>query len=258
MLRLKNWILLFLLLVSLTALVSQTIGIFLAPRSQISNGGIPGYNYATMDRRHLKEILESPEDYNINEINQIIFFSLPHGSPAQLSVAHNWVLWLLSKWKGDSLRFTQKASFIARSNAAICSQKARLLVEICKRMTVPARLVSYDGHVICEVFVDKKWLSYDPDYGVYFAVDAEALSDAENKNLVISKLRERRFNDDLINYYLKSLSNGPPLRHAIWEAHEPKPAWIEQWSLFISWSLPIFCILSVIILLLRPTGGIYN
>ena len=212
------------------------------PISFVSGGSIPGYHFPTKSKEELLDIISHKKVNNFErfeEINEAIYYSISHGQPAMLRFEHSWVLWVLSKWKGYTLRYTQNPQKIMMADAAICSQSARLLVSIAQGENIDARLVSLQGHVVAEVLLNGKWFIFDPDYGVAFPFDAIALSDEKNKLLVEKYLTQKGFPDTEVEIYKSVIYNNYTYRHPLWEAHEPKPDFIERWSIVLSWISPI-------------------
>lgn len=240
--KLINHISSFFIWSSLILFLAMILGLFRSPLSYPSTGEIPGYNYPVRDKNLLNNELLKPFEKNyhsLDRVNSGIFESIQHGSPITLRFEHNWVLWLISKWKGHHLRYTQDPSVIIKSDAAICSQSAKLLMDYMKGLEVDSRLISLDGHVVVEVFLDGEWFVADPDYGVTFPFDAFELASKNNDGIIDSKLRGKGFDVDSINTYKSIIYNGYTLRHPIWEPHEPKSYLIEKLSHAFSWGLPL-------------------
>ncbi len=103
---------------------------------------------------------------------------------------HNWVLYILSCLKGDSFLFTQNSKYIILTSAAVCSQKARLVNEIAKSNRIEARFITFEGHVVSEVKVNKDWFILDPDFGIVLPFGFSGLKYSKNHNIIRSKLLE--------------------------------------------------------------------
>jgi hypothetical protein len=111
-----------------------------------------------------------------------------------------------------------------------------------------------NGHVVAELFLDNEWYVVDPDFGIVFPFDAIGLSDQSNAELVETSLSQKGFPESEINAYKNIIYNGYTFRHPLWEPHEPKSAWIERWSVILSWFIPlvgIFCGLALFILSIK-------
>lgn len=233
---------------------SQVIGLFRSPISSPAIGVIPGYHYSTLSKEKLSKVIDENENLDfewIQKINEAIYLSTAHGEAAMLRFEHSWVLWGLSKWKGDPLRYSQNPSKILQADAAICSQKARLIVSIAENKNVKARLISLDGHVVAELFVGGKWFVADPDWGLVFPFDAIDLVNVKNEPLIENSLEERGYSDVEINVYKNVIRKGYVHRHQIYEAHESKPELIERWSVVLSWLLPLISLFTGLGLLMH-------
>jgi len=236
----------FLIVLSSILFLVMVLGLFRPPLFFPTTGGVPGYHYPLSDKKSLNNSLLKPFEKNyhsLDRVNTSVFESIQHGAHIALRFEHNWILWFLSKWKGDHLRFTQDSSFIIKSDAAICSQSAKLVMDYMKGLEVKSRLISLDGHVVVEVILDGAWFVADPDYGVVFPFDADELASRKNENIIESKLRSKGFNMDHINTYKSIIYNGYTLKHSIWEPHEPKSYLIEKISYALSWGLPLIGLL---------------
>jgi hypothetical protein len=240
--KMKNNILNSIIILSLIIFLLMILGLFRSPLSFPEAGRVPGYNWPLIDKKALHYELSLPFKKNygsLERVNKSIFKSIQHGSQVTLRFEHNWVLWLLSKWKGDGLRYTQDSSFIIKSDAAICSQSAKLLMDYMKGLEIESRLISLDGHVVVEVFIDGVWLVADPSWGVVFPFDAFELASRSNEKIIESKLRRVGFDVEKINLFKSIIYNGYTLRHPVWEPHEPKSYLIEKLSYFLSWFIPL-------------------
>lgn len=239
-----NKLILLLIAISVGLLASQVYGLYQPPISSASSGSIPGYHFPTKTKESLLAIINDDGKIDFerfNKINEAIYFSIAHGEPAMLRFEHSWVLWLLAKWKGPTLRYTQNPSKIMMAEAAICSQTARLIVSIAQSKNIEARLVSLNGHVVAELFIveDDKWIVADPDFGVIFPFDVINLTDKNNQFIVENSLIEKGHGNVEIETYRSVIYNGYTKRHPLYEAHEPKPEFIERWSVILSWILPL-------------------
>ena len=57
----------------------------------------------------------------------------------------------------------------------LCSQQAMALHGLLKMFGLQSRVLGLDGHVICIVLVDYRWIVADPDYGVVVPIAIEEL-----------------------------------------------------------------------------------
>lgn len=253
----------FVLVLSLTFLLIQLYGLLRPPIGFSLPGSLPGFNVQVLPTSQVVDLLHEPANEPgidwLKDVNMAVYLALPHGGASKLRFEHNWVLWALSKWKGDGLRYTQDPMRIVASGSAICSQSARVVAAIAEINEVAARLISFEGHVIAEVKIDGAWFAVDPDYGVFFPFGAEALTKKDNQGIIEAGLAANGFSERATEKYIAIVRNGVSVRHGIWEPHEPKPWLIEAWTSRLSWGLPVVGILAGLVLIfLRRKTRVFN
>lgn len=226
-------------------MVVTIFGISLPPKSTVQAGNIPGYNYQIYSRDTLLNLINRQQIKKVDAnffytLNEVVFKTLPHGvAPASLKFQHNWLLYLLHFFKGKTILYTQNSKYIVLSDAAVCSQKARVINDISKLNNINARFVSFEGHVFSEVFVNQKWLILDPDFGIVLPFGSSELNNFQNHYLIRSKLLKLGYKKNSIDNYINIVSSNKIKVHKVHEAHETKVWYIELTTRWLSLGLPI-------------------
>lgn len=234
---------------SITLLGVNFFGISLPPKTTASTGNIPGYNFPIYSKDTLINLMNGEPIKHIDtsfifNLNEVVFKTIPHGSPAELKFQNNWVLYILSFIKGDSFLFTQNSKYIILGDAAVCSQKARLVNEIAKKNRIKARFITFTGHVVSEVKINQDWYILDPDFGIVLPFGFSDLKYSKNHSTIRTKLLMRGFKKSAIEDYVAIVSNNKIKIHNEYEAHEPKLWMIERVTTFLSWVIPTIALLS--------------
>jgi len=62
-----------------------------------------------------------------------------------------------------------------KGQRGLCSQQAIALHGLFDLFGIQSRVRGLDGHVVCAVLVDGKWIVYDPDFGVVVPIDLDEI-----------------------------------------------------------------------------------
>jgi len=91
------------------------------------------------------------------------------------TVDGTWHGWSPNEREGDPIGWGDVSDPVKLLNVygwAICGQCARLLLGLYRAAGMPARIRSLPGHVLCEVFYDKRWHVWDVDMRTWFRAPA--------------------------------------------------------------------------------------
>lgn len=117
---------------------------------------------------------------------------------ANYELSTDWAMWLVGKFAGQQID-VHNTNLILRSYwNAECGQQAFVMADTCARAGLQARYYCFEGHAVCEVFIDGKWRMYDPDCEFYLDIPA---SELHNYPDLITSLYASTQNGTVDNYY---------------------------------------------------------
>jgi hypothetical protein len=89
---------------------------------------------------------------------------------ARHNLFSNWILYSLGQIHPAFLSIYDHNHLISRGHSLICSQHSYVLMKLSIQSGLTARHVGLNGHVVCEIFWDRKWHMFDPSMEL-FALD---------------------------------------------------------------------------------------
>ncbi|CAA6809925.1 MAG: Transglutaminase domain-containing protein [uncultured Thiotrichaceae bacterium] len=233
-----------LIFLSILLLTINFLGIAFPPqeipdRSQ-KQSAISGYDYTLRSNTELLSLLESPvTEFNIDQINNLIYESIFHSDKRFIDIQENWLLWSLGQLYPPLARI-QNPKRIIEGGGGLCSEVTAVFNEIAMKNNYETRFIDVNGHVVAEIKMPDGWKVVDPDYGISYDYDRQTLEGPQGASIISRQLASRNFSKDVINAYIayfQSIEDNTtsPINQAI----SPRLYWVETTTEWLKWIIPI-------------------
>ena len=214
---------------------------------------IPGYDAPLRSPQAVLLALdEGPPDPGAAALVRLTYESMAHDDPVQIALTDNWLLWSLGQVHSDLL-VTQNPRRLAAGARGICSDAAIVLIALAQRSGMQARMISLDGHVLCELKTAAGWKIADPDYGILFPFDLETLASPRGIERIREEVRDRGHPPETADLYVAVASSAEDNEVVEAGVLNPRLAWVERVADELQWALPLagLCLLVLLPLLGR-------
>lgn len=151
-------------------------------------------------RTHLRE-LEHGFRFDLHHATHLIHRGTTHSDDRRIRFTENWLQWSAGRFY-EPLRHTQNTQRLIAGTLANCSERAQILKTFAETAGHPCRFIGLDGHVLLEVLTDHGWRVADPDYGVVFSMNFDALVRPENATFIQTALALADHAPDVVDQYV--------------------------------------------------------
>lgn len=140
--------------------------------------------------------------FEVEEATQFVFQNTRHVERREVTFLENWIQWTLGQFYSPALE-VQDTARLMRGGFASCSQRAQILKSLAESAGHRCRFVGLEGHVVLEIEVDGVWKLADPDYGVAYDFDLEAVQSPDRERDIRQKLRAMNWRGRNIENYIE-------------------------------------------------------